>query len=449
MMNKTIIKYVTNPLWELGAGRNRLKFLKELEKSQYYSTEKLIEIQNNKLIKLIHHAYNNVPFYNKLFKKLEIKPDFIQTINDLEKLPILTKEIVSKNFKDLQANDIDKYKPTYYSTGGTSGQHFHFYTTQEVFDSHMAAAYRAWKWAGWDFGIKYAYIWGASIDLKNENSIKKKIKNLFTENRLLIQALRFTEQSLKRDVERLVKFRPKIIISYPSTLIILIKYMQKHNIKLNVRGIITSSEKLFAWQRKEIEYYFGCKIFDDYGGRESSIRATQCEKCEGYHISVENGILETVVKGKNVIEKPGKVLLTEFHNYAMPLIRYENTDIATLTNEKCSCGKNLPLIKDIDGRVSDIFVTPDGKYLPAQSIMVAFLDLKCDFYQVIQKTVDRIELNLVKGETFEENNFNKSIDELKKWIGNSIKIDIKFIKDIPETKNGKRRYFFSEVKVDF
>lgn len=448
-MNEWIIRNITLPLWEWGAKRQRLSLLKELEQSQYLTIKKLRQLQSERLQLLMHHAYKNVPYYQELFDRLKIKPDDLKTVQDLEKLPILTKDQVMQNFEKLKAKDVEQYKPTLYATGGTSGRHFHFLNAQKTFDAHMAAAYRAWRWSGWDLGKRLAYIWGASMDLKNENSLKSKIRRFFTENKLVIQGMVFTEESLKRDLERMKKFKPEFIISYPSTLVIIVRYMKAHDIHIPIKAIITSSEKLFPWQRELIEGHFGCKIHDDYGGRESSIRSTQCEH-GNYHTSIENGVLETVNdKGKQVIGKPGKVLLTEFHNFAMPLIRYENTDVATLTEDSCPCGRHLPLIKDIQGRVSDIFTTPDGKTYPAQMLMVAFLDFEGEFYQMVQEKVDQLQINIVKGDSFKQETLDKSLEELKKWLGDKVQVHVSFLDEIPTTKNGKRRYFISKVEAKF
>lgn len=448
-MNKFIIKYITNPLWEWGAKRKRLPYLRELLKSQYWSPDKLRELQNERLKKLIAHAYENVPYYKEVFKKRNLTPEDIQTVDDLQKLPILTKEMIADNFDKLKARNFHSFKAKLYSTGGTSGRHLHFYNTQDVFDAHMAAAYRGWSWSGWDFGEKYAYIWGASMDLKNESTFKKRMKTLLTENRLLIQALMFTDESLERDTKRLVKFSPDYMIGYPSALVIVTRYLMKTKRKVKLKGVITSAEKLFPWQRELIESWFECKVYDDYGGRESSIRATQCQENDGYHISIENGVLETVRNEKNVIGKPGRVLLTEFRNYAMPLIRYENTDVVTLSKEPCSCGRSLPTLKSIQGRVSDIFVTADGKYLPAEYFMVAFLDFTGENYQIVQDTKYEIKIKIVKGKHFKDSNLKKIKSTLKKWLGKEIKITIKFVKDIPVSKQGKRRYFISNVELGF
>ncbi|MBN1502109.1 phenylacetate--CoA ligase family protein [Candidatus Woesearchaeota archaeon] len=448
-MNKFIIKHITFPLWEFGAGRKRLQVLKELEKSQHWPKEKLVELQNNRLKALIGHAYNNVPYYHELFKKKKLKPSDIRTVADLYKIPILTKDIIADNFDKLKAKNIQKYQPKYYSTGGTSGRHLHFYNSQATFDAHMAAAYRGWRWSGWDFGEKYAYVWGASMDLKNESTIKKKIKTFFTENRLLIQALMFTDESLKYDCERLFKFNPDYIITYPSSLVVIVKYMKSKGIIIKVKGVITSAEKLFPWQRKLFEDFFSCRVYDDYGGRESSIRSTQCEQCGGYHISVENGVLETIRNGKNVIGVPGKVLLTEFHNYAMPLIRYENTDVVTLTDKQCKCGRALPMLKNVQGRVSDIFVTADGKYIPAEYFMVAFLEFTGKYYQVIQEKKNEIVIKIVKGRHFKKSNLDEIEKTMRKWLGDAIRIKIEFVEDIPLTSQGKRRYFISKVPLEF
>jgi phenylacetate-CoA ligase len=446
-MRRWLIRNVTLPLWEKAAGRERLTALDELQATQFWPRARLENLQAARLRALVLHAYENVPYYRQVFDARGLKPDEIQGPGDLEKLPILTKDLIAENFSRLQARNIARFRHRPYATGGTSGRHLHFLNTQKTFDYHMAATFRGWRWMGWDFGEKYAHIWGASRDIREELKPKARLRQALTDRRILIQALMFTEESLTRDLERLVKFQPRFIMSYPSALMIVVRAMKRRRLRLKLDGVSTTSETLYSWQRETIETFFGCPVTDDYGGRESSIKAIQCERGR-YHIAIENGVLETVRGTRPVSGEMGKVLLTEFHNFAMPLIRYENTDVATLSGASCSCGRSLPLLDGIQGRVSDIFVTRDGRLIPAQFFMVVLIDLPGESYQVIQETTDEILIKIVKGRDFDERKLESVRRELRRWLGDETRIEVDTVTEIPLTASGKRRYFFSKVNPD-
>ncbi|RMF06021.1 phenylacetate--CoA ligase family protein, partial [Candidatus Woesearchaeota archaeon] len=342
------------------------------------------------------------------------------------------------------------FNPTLYRTGGSTGRPLIFYNSKKTFEYHLAAMYRAWKWIGFDFGSKYADLWGATFDLKDEHKLKKRIHMWLTHNRLLVPSFRFTPEELEKYSEQIVRFKPEYIHGYASSIEVMADYMKKRGMSLEgVKGVITSGEKLFPHQRKKIESFFNSTVYDDYGSRESSIRATQCEEAGGYHISVENGVLELLKDGDIVSEgTPGKVTITEFHNYAMPLIRYENGDVAEALDDSCSCGRSLPMLKRVDGRISDIFVTKDGKVVPGEMFMYIFLDFTGESYQVIQKTPERIILKIVPGDNYDYSNIDSIVSELKKWLGD-IEVEVKYVKSIPKTNSGKRRFLISEVKPRF
>ncbi|RMF05629.1 phenylacetate--CoA ligase family protein, partial [Candidatus Woesearchaeota archaeon] len=250
-MNRFIIKYFTNPLWEFAAGRKTLSYLKELEKSQHWPLEKLEELQNQRLRALLKHAYENVPYYRRVFRERKLKPEDVKDIHDLKKLPVLTKELIAKNFDDMKVRNMDLFKPTLYRTGGSTGRPLVFYNAKKTFEYHLAAMYRAWKWIGFDFGSKYADLWGATFDLKDEHKLKKRIHMWLTHNRLLVPSFRFTPEGLEKYSEQIVRFKPEYIHGYASSIEVMADYMKKRGMSLEgVKGVITSGEKLFPHQRK-------------------------------------------------------------------------------------------------------------------------------------------------------------------------------------------------------
>jgi len=146
------------------------------------------------------------------------------------------------------------------------------------------------------------------------------------------------------------------------------------------------------------------------------------------------------------------MVITDLENYAMPFIRYEIGDLGQVSTERCSCGRMLPLIKEISGRIRDVIVTKDGKYLTGAFISTLFYDNKgmtkgIQQYQFIQKTKDHAILKIVKGEDYSEKELAVIIKKINEQCGD-MKIDIEFVDVILPTVSGKYRPILSEVEMN-
>jgi len=155
------------PLMELSQGTKIQKYLKWLEKTQWWKPSEIKELQNKKLRALIRHAYENVPYYHKLFRKLNLKPDDIKREGDLQKLPILRKEDIRKNFSELLARDFMRWKPKLNATSGSTGEPLKYYITMDSISIGWASGFRAWGWEAYKLGDKYAMLGGSSLVPKN------------------------------------------------------------------------------------------------------------------------------------------------------------------------------------------------------------------------------------------------------------------------------------------
>lgn len=449
-MYSFLIRHVFYPAWEMASGRKTLHYLREFENNQWKNAEDIKKIQNGKLNKMLSHAYDNVPYYREQFHRLRIRPEDIHDAADLARIPVINKDIIRDNFEEFTAKNSDQIPHMMYPTGGTTGRPFHFLKDKDTFDHQNAAAFRAWKWAGLNIGIRYMLIWGHSFDMRNEKKIKTRINRLLTDNQIFFPCFKLTDAIFEKYAKILLGKKPKFLMGYPSPIQLFGRFLKSRNITYNPKGIITTAEKLYPHQREELERQFGCKVFDDYGSRETSVRASECDKHEGYHIASENGIIEIIDNGLPAHDgQIGKVIITDLNNYSMPLIRYENGDMAVASSRQCSCGRGLPLLKHIIGRESDIFVTPDGKYIPGEVFVHAFLDFEGDQYQVVQKRIDEIVIKIVRGKHFDEKAMGTIKTELEKWLGDKIRINIDYVDRIPVPESGKRRYVISEVPMQF
>ena len=199
--------------------------------------------------------------------------------------------------------------------------------------------------------------------------------------------------------------------------------------------------------RETIEEAFQCPVFDHYGCKETTIKACECSRREGYHISVENGILETVKDGGQVVGETGSILMTDFRNQAMPFIRYEVGDSGTISAEQCSCGRSLPLLESILGRSNDVVVLPRGRVLPGEFFPHILKDVSGIIqYQVEQRAVDRIVVRIVKSQNFREEDQRTLLSNLSEWLGEEVEVKLEYVDDISLTPTGKQKIVVSHVK---
>jgi phenylacetate-CoA ligase len=220
---------------------------------------------------------------------------------------------------------------------------------------------------------------------------------------------------------------------------------------LTPNNIWTYSEILYEFQRKLIEKQFNCEVFDWFGFRESSMYMFECSEHTGYHVAAENGIIEILQNGSHVSTgELGAVVLTDLTNFATPLIRYVTEDLAIYSGKLCPCGRGLPIIAEsIDGRFSDCISRSKGFVLP-RSIVSLFSDIESirDF-QVIQKTRERIVVEVVREENYSANDTNFIINSLQKLIGSDANIEVEFVDSILLTASGKKRFVISETPPKF
>ena len=345
----------------------------------------------------------------------------------------------------------EKFVPT--ATGGSTGEPMKFFVDDNWNAWNMAAAYRQWSWAGYNVGDKMTYLWSAPQDITSQAMLKTKILNKVHQT-IFLDAHKLNEKTLDEYISILRSFQPKVINAYASAIYVIAQYMQKKGIAdIRPEAILTSCETLFPYQRRIIEQTFDCKVYDYYSGRDTTFHAGECPEHVGYHMAIENAVVEFVKNNEPVSpEEIGKMVITDLENYAMPFIRYEIGDLGRLSTEMCPCGRRLPLLKEISGRIRDIIVTKDGKYLTGAFISTLFYDNKgmtkgIQQYQFIQKTKDHAILKIVKGDDYSKHELENILRKINEQCG-SMKIDVEFVDVIPPTPSGKYRPILSEVEMN-
>jgi phenylacetate-CoA ligase len=420
-----------------------------LMQSQWWSGQELKNYQDRKLVELINHAYYNVPYYYELFKKLGLKPEDISTKEDLIKLPILTKEEIRKNYPEKILSGNLK-KKDYYITGssGSTGEPLKYLISKEAYSMNTAAKLRGWYWMGYRLGDKFV-----KLSQNPRKKTEKKLQDLINRDRYLyVQQL--TNENFKNIYEELRLYQPRIIRGYPDPLMFLALYIQKNGRNdIYPIAINTTGNVLYPEARELIEKQFNCRIFDSYNSEAGAV-AFECETHSSYHLAMEYAITEIIHDGKEAEpDQKGKLITTDLLNYAMPFIRYDTQDIVTKGPGKCTCGRNLEIITRIEGRDNDILITPSGKYLIVHNFTGYFQRSdtpaygKVDQFQVMQKSIDYIEINLVKGNGFTEEIREEILKYWQDYIGNDVHVKVNVVEQIPLTVSGKRRFLVRNPEI--
>ncbi|HAF30091.1 MAG TPA: phenylacetate--CoA ligase family protein [Bacteroidales bacterium] len=427
------------PISDLVTGNSISKQLSFLEKSQFWTRDQLKEYQDSKLRSLVHHAYLNVPFYRNLFDDIRIKPEDIQTREDLVKLPIITKEDLKKSKGKHLATNIKSKDLVFASSSGSTGEPFQFYKTKASESFLTAAALRGWNWMGYKLGDPYV-----KVSMNPRSSIIKKIQD-FVNNSLYLSSTQLNPEEFLKIVKDIDKFNPDFIRCYPIPLYFLANQIEAEHGSYkgkNLKAINTTGSTLSDKVRLKVEDVFGVKIFDSYSCEGGAV-FYECSDHKYYHPAEEYAIQEYISDSYTLSdpEKPLRHITTDLHNYASPFIRYDTQDYVVLGDDKsCTCGKQYSNIKKIKGRDGDILVTPAGKYLIVENFVAYFEWItEVDQIQVIQNRLDEIHIKMIVNTDFTKNTLKKIQDYWQNYIGLDVHVICEVADKIELTPTGKRR----------
>ncbi|MFW9924137.1 MAG: phenylacetate--CoA ligase family protein, partial [Candidatus Thorarchaeota archaeon] len=368
------------------------------------SIEKNLQKQEENLKKIILHCWNYVPYYKRVFEEVEVVSNGKVILENFDKIPILNKEILKRNFDMLVSNDNDLKKRKKYlnSSGGSTGEPTRFFQ-----DQHYKIQELATKWFFFDFitdyPCKHISLWGSERDIITRKfNLKKLIMNKL-EGRLILNSFRMTRANMDKYVKKINRSRPKIIESYVQPIYELASFIKNNNLKIvSPKGIITSAGTLYPEMRDLIREVFRCPVLNRYGSREVGDVACSCNKSNELHVNIINNYIEILDENLKPV-KPGtlgQIYITKLTNFTMPLIRYKIGDLAIPSdNQLCECKRGLPLIKFVEGREMSVFRTSDGSIIPAEFFIhfigVVFNEGIISKFQVIQNSYSKLTIKYV------------------------------------------------------
>ncbi len=441
-------------LYQAVSGRRLLTRLDELNRTQWLSHGELLALQQNKLHRLLAHAYQYVPYYRRLFDQAGFRPDMVLSdMASLRKLPVITKATIREHFDDMLTTESRRRASlSRLSTGGSTGHPLVFMQDPTFRDYVTADIHRHLGWAGWELGQLHAYLWGgASFEVKTSQAIRTKLMD-WVLNRFVANAYVLSEETMSAFVAQIRRRRPRILFGFTSCLYRFAEFVRERNVDdVKFDAIFASSEVLYAGQRQLIEEVFGGKVFNRYGTRELGGISCECGAHTGLHASIDNNYIE-IVRDLDSGEpaQPGEVghiIVTNLNNWGMPFVRYSIEDMGAWSAlDACPCGRELPLMESVQGRTVDTFQTRDGRSVWLAMAGPLFGMKGVRQFQLVQKTLDLVVVRIVKDGPLDENRLAEIERTLHTALGDQVEVVVEFPDDIPVLDSGKYPYIMSELK---
>lgn len=410
-MNLTDKIYARSPVWLQNTGislygamwkRRRFggEFLSEVGefiKRESFSEGQWLEYQSGELRRLLTESMRDVPHYRKSFSAHGMaERDLLSIVPDeLYRLPLLEKNhirespeafIPSKGGRKLHA----------YHTSGTTGTPVAILMSTRM-HQRWSAAYevRCRGWAGVDHSMRRAMIGGRMV-VPEGNSLPPFWRYNRAEKQLYFSAFHLSPENVKYYARELNRFRPDYLVGYASSHYFLARLIEEEGLEApRVLAVLTSSEKLTSEMRATIERVYRTAVFDAYSGVEAHCLASECEH-HRLHVSPDVGIIEIVDENGSSVPpgETGEIVATGLLNFDQPLIRFRTGDLASYSTEPCPCGRAMPVLKELVGRLEDTVIGKDGRELVRfHGIFINLPNIREG--QVVQESLDTFTVRVV------------------------------------------------------
>ncbi|SFU43445.1 phenylacetate-CoA ligase [Nitrosomonas eutropha] len=419
---------------------------KSMEKTQWFSPEKITQLQIGRLRQLLIYANTHVPYYQKLFAGLNFQPEKLNVLADLQYLPFLDKPAIRANLEALRSNQARHLAR--FNTGGSSGEPLVFFIGKERVSHDIAAKWRATRWWGVDIGDPEIVVWGSPIELGAQDELRAVRDRLFRSK--LLPAFEMSDQKVESFLSTIREFRPKMLFGYPSALSHIAKYADKTGIIMRDLGIkvaFVTSERLYDDQCRQISDTFGCRVANGYGSRDAGFIAHECP-AGGIHITAEDIIVEIIDSHGHLLPygESGEIVVTHLASRDFPFIRYRTGDIGTLDDKVCDCGRGLPLIREIQGRSTDFIVARDGAVMHGLALIYILRDMsQIKTFKIIQESIDLTRVLIVTEGSLSQVDIDQITASFQARLGQDVIIKIEQVSEISAEKSGKFRYVISKV----
>jgi phenylacetate-CoA ligase len=370
-----------------------------------------------------------------------------QDFEDLERLPILTKDILLAHLEELVAENIPRELLHRTATGGSTGRHTPFYRDNKCLAVKWASEWRFHQWTGWDLGEPMGLIWPASQDLNPHPNWKSKLRKATSDRQAMLYAASLSEESMSGFAKTLQRRRIKYLKGFTNAICVFARFCEGRYTFSHLRSVICTGEALLPTQRDLIETALGAKVYNYYCSREIGPIGHQCERRGGLHINEEILHLEIKPDSPASADGSGDLLITDLANFGMPFIRYRIGDRTRLLGSDCACGRRSRQLEQVIGRATDFVISTRGELVHGASLVHYVLALGFDIGQVqfVQRAPGHLVVRLTPVARERGEAWSKLEQTVRRLLGDEIQLEREFVPEIRPEQSGKHRVVVSEI----
>lgn len=421
--------------YKIRHGGSYNSFREYYKKVENFSEKELEQEINIKKDNFFSYVINNSEWYKE--EKLDI----------LERVKILEKEDIINHLNKIKT--ISESDGIVSLTGGTTGASMKVIYTKKDMQERFAILDHFRAQHGYELGKKTA--WFSGKNLVTQKDISKGICSHYD----FVNKIRFystfliNEKNFDVYWKSLNEFQPEFLVGFPSSVFEICQIAKSKGLKYSGKAKVffPTAETVLAEHRQVISEVLGCKLVDQYASSEGAPFILECS-AGNLHIHPLTGIFEVVDENLNPAQA-GQMLVTSFTTHGTPLIRYRIGDSITLAevSKQCSCGSIFPLVERIEGRTNDYILSPTHGKVNLGNISNSTKDTKgivC--FQLVQNSVDHIEVKLVINKEFDAMQESNFISALRERIGKEVHLSINYVDYIDKEKSGKFRIVKNNIK---
>jgi phenylacetate-CoA ligase len=432
--------------WELRSRLERFGLtdgLRFLVESERWPPERLRELRDTKLRTLVAHAYAHIPYYRVMMDQARVTPADVRGLDDLGRLPVMTKDILKTRGAELRAADIPADALEIGSTGGTTGAPMKYARDKANTVWQRACYWRGFSWGGLTLGTSYVQLFGGSLGQGGARKYNR-LKNWFS-GKVFLPAFELSEHNVSDYVRVATGANARFLVGYASACHHLAVLAERRGLTLPMTAVFPTAEVLLPQWADDMRRIMGAAVLPYYGCGEVSSLGFSCPESTPhvYHTTEEHSVIEVErPDGTAALEGEGAFLITDLDNLAMPFIRYRNGDAGALAGPGCACGRTLGRITRVDGRVGDVLVTMAGQEISGLIGAHAMrLVNGVEAFQIVQSIPGQAVLRIQRGAGFDQAGVEPRLKSIfEKHLGDGSRVSFEYVAAIEKTAAGKARY---------